>query len=235
MILLITPTGARPRQFELCVQWMRNQIYKGRVFWIIIDDCLPVTTDIISEDFRDNWTIIKKYPSPTWQRGMNTQGRNLQIAVNMIKRIPKSWIEAIFIIEDDDYYKPTYIEEMLKRLGSFDAIGQAHTIYYNVMTKGYKVNNNVKHASLFQTCFTIDALPVFESVLDSKFIDITFFQRMINTNVFEEEEQFAVGIKGLPGRDGIGMGHTTKSLISDNNCLYLQKLLGEDHKFYLNE
>lgn len=43
MIVLITPTGARKNQFELCMRWMLRQTYQGNVVWIIVDDPVPVT------------------------------------------------------------------------------------------------------------------------------------------------------------------------------------------------
>lgn len=232
MLCLITPTGGRPKQFELCVQWMRNQTYKGRVIWIVIDDCLPLTTDILTETFRENWIIIKKHPVPTWTVGMNTQSRNLSVGINVIKAFPKSWVEAIFVIEDDDYYKPTYIEETLNRLGSYDVIGQGRTIYYNINQGMFKQHVNMAHSSLFQTCFTIDALPILESCFNNKFIDIEFFKRSINKNVFDGQP-LSVGIKGLPGRAGIGMGHRMRSGTLDPTYSMLKELLGDDYKYYV--
>lgn len=232
MIALITPTGGRPKQFELCMKWMRNQTYKGRVFWIVIDDCVPVTTDDLKEDFKDDWIIIKKYPTPTWENGMNTQSRNLQVAVDIIKAFPRSWFKAIFIIEDDDYYKPTYIETMLNHLDTYDVIGQGYTIYYNVVQKIFKQHINMRHSSLFQTCFTINSLPIFEKCFGKKFIDIEFFNRSINKYIFDGEP-LSIGIKGLPGREGIGMGHRMNIQSNDVDNSKLKDLIGEDYKYYI--
>ena len=78
MIALITPTGSRADQFKLCTMFMERQTYKGEVTWIIVDDAYPSTTDRVDKGFKDNWTIIKVYPTPIWQ-GQNTQSRNMQI------------------------------------------------------------------------------------------------------------------------------------------------------------
>lgn len=232
MIILITPTGGRPKQFELCMRWMKNQTYSGRVFWIVIDDCIPTTTDSLTDTFRDNWTIIKKYPVPSWSLGMNTQGRNLAVAINVIRHFPRSWVDAIFVIEDDDYYKPTYIEETLNRLGSYDLVGQGNTIYYDVNRLVYKNNFNKNHASLFQTCFTVNALDILETCLTNRFIDIEFFRRSINKFVFDGEP-LSVGIKGLPGRAGIGIGHRMNNVTLDSDLRTLKELLGDDYKYYV--
>ena len=47
MIALITPTGARERQIQLCAQWMKQQTYTGDVTWIIVDEAIPVTDNFI--------------------------------------------------------------------------------------------------------------------------------------------------------------------------------------------
>jgi hypothetical protein len=235
MIVLITPTGGRPKQFELCMRWMKNQTYSGRVFWIVIDDCDPITTNALDDDFREDWVIIKKYPFPVWSEGKNTQARNLQIGIDAVKNLPKSFVEAVFIIEDDDYYAPTYLEKMLQRMkeGKFDVIGQGLTFYYDVVRKVYKQNLNKIHSSLFQTCFTYDAIPIFEACFSNKFIDMMFFRKMINKDVFYIKEYLSVGIKGLPGRKGIGIGHKMTRFIADENYMVLKSIIGDDYKYYI--
>lgn len=82
---------------------MKEQTYTGTVIWMIVDDGDPVTTDFITDDFREGWTIQKIYPKPVWQKGQNTQGRNLAAGIREIKKLDP---ELIFIVEDDDYYSP---------------------------------------------------------------------------------------------------------------------------------
>jgi hypothetical protein len=229
MIVLITPTGSRPKQFELCMQWMKVQTYKGKVCWIVIDDCFPVTTSKL-DNFKDNWFIVKKYPKPIWKKGDNTQSRNLKVGIDIVKVLPD--VEAIFIIEDDDYYKPEYLQEMINRLKGFSLAGETKTVYYNLVSRSFKVNDNTGHSSLFQTCFTKSILPIFESCLTSSFIDIRLFKKVQNANLFEAGK-LSIGMKGLPGRTGIGNGHRMKNGISDPDGEKLKELLGDDAKYYL--
>jgi len=49
MIALITPTGARPKQIRLCAEWMKRQTYNGSVLWIVVDDAIPITVDLIQK------------------------------------------------------------------------------------------------------------------------------------------------------------------------------------------
>jgi hypothetical protein len=232
MIVLITPTGGRPKQFKLCMEWMKNQTYTGKVLWIVVDDCEPMTTDSLLDNFRENWSIVKKYPKPVWRNGDNTQSRNLRVAINTLEFVPKEWIEAIFIIEDDDYYKPDYLEKMLFNLKGFEAIGQTKTIYYNLFYHTVTRNKNDRHSSLFQIAFTPIVLPIFEECLNHKFIDISFCKKLHNMNLFDGIP-LSIGMKGLPGRAGIGVGHKMRGVSSDINNEILKKLIGDDFKFYL--
>ena len=232
MIVLITPTGGRPRQFNLCCNWMRNQTYTGKVLWIVVDDCRPCITGNI-ESFPDNWTIVKKYPLPIWHTGNNTQSRNLKIGINIVKSLPKEQVEAIFIIEDDDYYSPAYLEKMMVKLKGYTVAGEIYTMYYHIGERKYHGDANKIHTSLFQTAFTVDAIPAFEMSYGKKYIDIEFFTHVKNANLFPRED-LAIGIKGMPGRGGIGGGHRRNSYRGspDNDFSRLKDFIGDDYKYY---
>jgi len=233
MIYLITPTGARPNQIRHCAEWMKNQTYKGQVTWIIIDDCLPLTTEFINLGFKENWNIIKVFPKPAWQPGMNTQARNIAAG---LARLPACMTnkDIIFIIEDDDYYKPIYLERMIERMGDYKVIGETNTIYYNVTTRHFADNQNKKHASLFQIAFRPDMISTFTSCFKAKFIDCTFFSIVDKSTVnLFHDGTLAIGIKGLSGRDGIGAGHSPAFMgSSDFNFVVLQSLIGSDAEKY---
>ena len=230
MIALITPTGARKGQFELCKQWMKHQTYTGEVVWIVVDDGVPITID--NGVFRKDWTIVKIYPRPEWN-GNNTQARNIKVGVDWIKsNYREHTIEAIFIIEDDDYYKPIYLERMMSRLGNYSLLGETNTIYYNVQWRRYVTNPNLHHASLFQTAFTWDAIPLMKASYSDKFIDAKLWHLCRNKFLFFENF-LSLGIKGMPGRGGIGAGHTlAMTMANDLGMNFLRKHIGNDAKFY---
>lgn len=215
MIALITPTGARPSQINMCRYFMQHQTYTGAVVWIILDDCLPLTTNEITADFRANWTIIKLYPHPPWRQGTNTQARNIAEGINclMINYLETD-IEAIFIIEDDDYYRPVYLERMMARLQNYKVLGEMNTVYYNVMYRTYFINRNTSHSSLFQVALRPEMIPLFKSCYLERFIDFKFYEKLHAQEYvrrgevgFFNENNLAIGIKGIAGRDGIGAGH----------------------------
>jgi hypothetical protein len=233
MIALITATGGRSIQFNLCSIFMKRQNYTGEVAWIIVDDCLPITTNFVQTDFRENWTILKTYPVPSWSPGQNTQARNLSVGLNLLlKTFKLEEIEAIFIIEDDDYYKNIYLESMISRLNGFIAAGEIQTLYYNVAYRQFCGNTNVGHSSLFQTALKIEAIPILEQAFTDKFIDMKFWTLIQNKNLFKDGN-LSIGIKGLPGRFGIGIGHRKfAGWPYDTQLQTLTEWIGADAQLY---
>ena len=233
MIVLITPTGARQAQFDLCSRWMNQQTYNGNILWIIVDDCNPKTTDKITDTFRLNWTIEKVYPVPLWS-GINTQGRNMKAGIDtLINNHNLKDVEAIFIIEDDDYYRPVYLDRMITHFDNHSLLGEKNTIYYNVVYRRWVTNPNTQHASLFQTAFTVDAIPYLQKCYSQKFMDATLWYTVTNKKLFNDGD-LAIGIKGMPGRGGIGAGHSKAfTMQEDFNLRFLRSKIGEtDAKLY---
>jgi len=238
MVALITPTGGRATQIELCAEFMTNQDYEGKVLWVIVDDVEPVTTDHISSDFRKGWEIKKIYPKPLWEPGQNTQVRNLLCGLEEVKGNPE--VDTVFIIEDDDYYTPYYLRVMVKKMKGFELIGQVCTVYYNPVVRCWMRNGNHHHASLFQTAFQKSVIPTFEEVCKRRtnFVDSHLFRVFAGSfktkvNLFDGRD-LAIGIKGLPGRTGIGMGHRAEiRMAPDPDFAKLKELIGEDYKYYL--
>lgn len=230
MIALLTPTGGRPDQIRLCERWMQKQDYKGEVLWILIDDCEIKTVENIK---RDGWSIKRLYPTPSWQSGQNTQGRNISVGINYIKTLPN--VEAIFIIEDDDYYKPMYLSTMVEKLIGYDIAGELYTVYYNVRLRSWMRNGNIYWSSLFQTAFKPSVIPVLEKLLNQKYIDCHLFPAISSKNMFKGND-LGVGIKGQMGRGGIGAGHKElASYIPDPKGLKLYELIGNDVKYYIHD
>jgi hypothetical protein len=234
-IVLITPTGARPKQIETCAALMKKQTYAGPVIWIIVDDCDPATAVFIDGSFRDGWDIWKIYPNPSWRPGQNTQGRNLKCAIDCLQQhFVRDEIGGIFFIEDDDYYSDTYLERMVPMLDGFDVIGETHTIYYNIAIRKWIMNHNAEWSSLFQTAMTFNAIPAFERLYGEKFIDYMLFKQPdVRVNLFRAGN-ISIGIKGQPGRSGIGAGHGwIRTMVDDPKLDQLRKFIGDDVKFYM--
>ena len=58
--------------------------------------------------------------------------------------------DYILILEDDDYYAPTYIEEMVKLLSQADIVGEVNAKYYNLKIPGFRQMGNTHHAPLLR-------------------------------------------------------------------------------------
>jgi superoxide dismutase len=121
---------------------------------------------------------------------------------------------------------------MMANFGNYSLLGEVNTIYYNVHHRRYITNPNTIHASLFQTAFRYDAIPALYESLSAKFIDCVLWQKVANKHLFYEHS-LSVGIKGLPGRAGIGAGHSrAMNMKADLNLNYLRALIGDDAQHY---
>jgi hypothetical protein len=202
------------------------------VIWIIVDDCIPQTTNFIKEDFKKNWEIIHINPTPSWKKGENTQARNLQAGIEEVKKYK---VSGIFIIEDDDYYSSNYLSVMNIGLRGFDIIGELETLYYHIGIKKGHRNRNRNHSSLFQTAFTEKMIPLFEEVLKTKemYLDTFFFKiakEKENKIQFLTGLDLAIGIKGFSGRAGIGKGHQNTYYRRDT--IIRKEILEKLYKYY---
>jgi hypothetical protein len=246
-ITVITPTGDRPLAFGLCQKWMTNQTRKPDQ-WIIVDDGkAPMDSGAMVE-----WANlrmpgvplgIRREPKPTDPK--HTLDLNLKAALPYITG------DKILIMEDDEYYAPGYIEEMARRLDSFEVVGICQSKYYHLPTGGYQQIGNVGHASLAQTGFRRSFLSVFASLIqngdNSKWPDDKLWRLVnatkgkrdgINSLLFvDKETPLYVGIKGLPGRGGMGAGHNPgmyRGQIDGKDRPQLKKWIPNDYQAYLD-
>ena len=198
-LVLITLTGGRDLAWQLCKKMVAAQTVKPDL-WVIVDDCLPsLPMDI------DFCPIAVIYPDKVWQPGQNSQARNMLAALEHVTQEDK-----VLIIEDDDYYSPGYVEWMAGALENVDLVGEANALYYNVANRTWKDCGNYRHASLCSTGFKGKALEKLINVCrkNNKFIDMVLWnlcRHHIRNCLYMTRH--SVGIKGLPGRPGIGSGH----------------------------
>lgn len=226
MLSLVTATGARPKAWELCQRWMAAQDYAGRVLWVVVDDGpepQPITFS------RPNWHVCLIRPVPLWQPGQNTQARNLARGVSACDpRFP------VVFIEDDDHYAPGWLSKVESEIQRAEVVGEIRARYYNVATRTGRQLNNTQHASLCSTAIRGAALKTFLSVCQpsAKFIDINLWRSHKSKHLFGGN--LVTGIKGLPGRGGIGMGHDPRFAGSkDLNGALLRQWIGFDAEAYL--
>lgn len=226
-ISLITCTGSRPEALKLCEQYIINQTFRGPIEWIIVDDS--------SEKLPANRTIknhitdlkIRYFRGPRkWEEGLNTQRFNMEEAIKHVRS------DYVFFLEDDDLYKPRYIDIMLNLLWYADIAGEAKSKYYHLGIPGFKEMHNYRHASLCQTAIKRSLLPMVKAAVDSGelYFDIHLWNQ-VHANripyILLAESNLVIGIKGMPGRAGIGVGHKNKDYLLDPGLVKLKEWCGE--------
>ena len=204
---------------------MMRQTYSGPVHWIVVDDGpepQPVTFQ------RDGWTLEVVRPQPYWQPGQNTQARNLLAG---LRRVPAD--ARLVAIEDDDRYAPDWLETVDRELDKAELVGEYRARYYNVATMRARQLNNTQHASLCSSAMRGAAIDTFRWACQThaKFIDLELWRKHRSRHLFGGHR--VVGIKGMPGRGGIGMGHARDFAgTHDPDGAILREWVGDDWVLY---
>ena len=226
MLTLLTATGCRPEAWAITEHLMLAQDYAGPVSWVIVDDGempQPITFE------REGWTLEVIRPAPFWKAGQNTQARNLSAGLAVITND-----ERVLIIEDDDHVKPSYLRMMSDMLDKADMVGETFARYYNVKTRSYRQLNNSMHASLRSTGLKGRAIELLrrECKPGVQFIDLNLWRKWRGSKLLARNG-LVTGIKGMPGRDGIGMGHRPSPAWSvDESGAVLASWVGADAGHY---
>lgn len=223
---VITPTGDRPKPFELCKFYISRQTIQPSQ-WIIIDDGkVPFAPpDFAFVDY------IRREPQPT--------DRPHTLPIQMLKALEYVKYDKVFIIEDDDWYAPNYFEKMLplfEHPSRPELVGQGQAVYYHIALKKYYFHNNTNRASWCQTGFRKSLIPQIQKLCREgrdSFLDSRVWRLNIKKNLLLEAKPLCVGIKGLPGRQGTGMGWKRPYLFTpDRHLKTFYKFVGEDIKLY---
>ena len=241
-VSLITPTRERPEAVALCQRWMGRQRYHGSVQWIIVDDSpypsphMPLLKFKLPGGGTIHRTVVRRDPEPN---SVQSFAGNILNGINWL-RAPK-----VLIIEDDDWYDRYYLRQMTDRLDHADLVGEIKARYYHVRTRRYNVGSNLHHASLCRTGLRADFLPRLQHACElarqdnNPWIDLYLWgtrpgvEQDFNTNLFDGAN-LSVGMKGLPGRGGLGSGHARGNYPGeDPDGVMLRHWLGADADAYL--
>jgi hypothetical protein len=200
VITILTATGARPEGLRLLASYINAQTWRGAIRWIIVDDCDPAST---VPAMRDGIEVEIVRPAWRWLQGMNTQAACLSAG---LAEIPAGAL--VVIAEDDDVYLPEHLQVMSDALRGASLVGQRVSFYYNIQTLRYRQIPGRIHASLGATAVRGTALQLLREVCarETTCIDMTLWREYSGARALLEGRT-AVGIKGVPGRAGIGVGH----------------------------
>lgn len=171
-------------------------------------------------------------------RGFKSLCANLIAAVKAVGPLDKE--DVVLVIEDDDYYQPTYIEDAVGRIAQgVQLAGPRWLNYYNVELKAWMRMANVASAPLCGTAIRGDKLSCLAKAAEdclrrsSHHVDGTLWRMPLTRKLHEEPK--LVGMKGLPGNKGIGVGHDPRrNWTRDPQMTQLIAWLGEDAKCYAN-
>jgi hypothetical protein len=226
MITLLTATGARPEAWAFCERWMAAQQFAGPVRWVIVDDG-PTPQSVTLH--RERWNLEVIRPTPLWRPGENTQARNLCAGLEVIT--PE---ERVVVIEDDDYYAPDWLTHVTAALERALLVGETCARYYNIPKRCAHEHTNTTHSSLCSTAMRGRALRLFRDVCAYAplYLDIYLWGAMSSRELFGGHR--VIGMKGLPGRHGIGSGHQrTFTGMPDPDGVILREWIGGDAEIYL--
>lgn len=224
MLTVITPTGERPEAFDLCQRMLRRQTYAGPVHWIVVDDGQKPQKVSLS---RKGWRVTVLRPEPFWSPGQNTQGRNLKAALEVAD------VESIVTVwEDDDWYHQDWLQWIVDHIDQAELIGEANAIYYNVRSRRWRALRNDEHASLRCSAMRGAAIETFADVLTrpNKYYDLRLWARHESKRAIPGG--LTLGMKSMPGRPGIALGHEEHRGNLDPHLKKLRELIGDDADWY---
>ncbi len=200
-VYLITPTGDRPECFKLLTKYVLEQTYQDPIVWVIVDDGkvpLEIPVEVPSHIALD---VVR--PKHSLSKNSNTQAANM---LSGLERVQEGAPALIF--EDDDIYLPGHITNVVAALEAYDLVGERVSRYYNVATKRYRERSEVWRASMCSTGVKGSAFEALYEICATHLscLDVHLWfnykgsKKLLNT-------RNVIGIKGMPGRRGIGTGH----------------------------
>lgn len=225
LVSIITATGGRPEALALCESFVNRQTYPN-IEWIVVDDGQEPSTKSCETATR----VLR--PQPFWHE-KNTLARNLKEGLFCAKG------EYIAFFEDDDWYHPEWIAyavEAIKERGTV-MHGEARAKYYHIPSGRYRQLGNDRHASLCQTVIRKSVkIDLFVNLLnlEGPFFDIQLWKLVPKSySSLDPQSRHVVGMKGLPGRSGIGSGHCPpKEWAIDHDSTVLKGWVGADAGLY---
>jgi hypothetical protein len=227
---VITLTGDRLKVFELCKLFMSRQTCKP-FQWIIVDDGIEKGDEASEFSFAQ---YIRRVRNPAEPKHT--------LLFQMIEALKRVEYDKVIMMEDDDYYFPTYFETMLSLFDKIEPpslielVGQGQAFYYNFRYQRHHVHDNKAHASLCQTAFRKSLIPTIQRLCrynTDPFLDMRIWRQPVKKYLLLGAPPLVIGMKGLPGRTGIGNGHImNKAFTADVHYQHIRKFIGDDVELY---
>lgn len=218
-MLLITATSFRPNAFSLLEKCMAKQSLKWKQ-WVVICD-----NEQYARHYRmtlgQTFLFLNRAKPPSW----HSMNWNLWAAMPFMTKH-----KQFAIIEDDDWYSPTYLEKLSDYLQEGELAGFAPARYYHTGNRAYMTHVNYEWASLGATGFTGAVIPLFQELVEkgNPYIDDSLWQRWEGKKCLKPNNHH-VGFKD--GR-GIGIGHLLTGPV-DTDGAVLRQWIGSDGENYI--
>jgi hypothetical protein len=229
-ITVITPTGDRQLALDRCYYYIARQTIQPNQ-WIIADD-----SKVPHDHHFFELPLIKHIPRDY------PEHKAISFTSNILSMIDHIEYDKIIVFEDDDWYHESYIDIMLRRLEGCVIAGEPKAVYYNIRKRKYRVNGNTDRASFCQTAFKAQLLCKLKKYCkirkNSAFVDQRLWthcrENKLPFKLFQDG-RYCIGIKGMPGRKGIGIGHRPGgSYQSDPKWNKLREFIGhKDTEWYI--
>lgn len=226
MLTIVTPTCDQPTGMRLAELFMQRQTVQPDE-WIVVDDGIKPARLSMGQ------VHVKRVREPGCTPAQS-------LCRNLLAAIPFVRGDNIVFWEHDDYVAPTHLETIVGMLTDQILLaGDDQQRYYNVAHRCWRFFDNVG-ASLCQTGMRRELLPTFEAAaklclkVAQSHVDFTLWQAVPAHQQALRRTDTVVGIKGLPGRPGLGIGHRPSGpkWIPDPDLAKLRALIGEDAAIY---
>ncbi len=221
-VTLITPSSDRQLCINRCEDYIKRQTYRGPLQWIIAEDSKIPYNLTLGQDH------IHLNPK---------DDKVSSFLKNITSILPRIEYDKVLIIEDDDWYSPDYIKLYCTRLERYELVGEGPARYYNIKERLWRICGNEHRASFCQTALKANQLSALYVSIQrhNAFVDSRLWNKKCRKFVFQGDCH-CIGIKGMPGKKGIGMGHrplNRKTFFTpDPDMKQLEKWIGKPDTDY---
>lgn len=227
---LVTPTADQPAGLTLCERFMAAQTLDVRQCqWIVVDDGVEAAALTMGQKHIRRPREADCTPTQSFCR-------------NLLAALPQVKGEWIVFIEHDDYYTPAHLEMLagLAEKKGAQIVGDGMQRYYNVHQRCYRVFENYG-ACLCQTAISVSLMPMITKTIEdllkrNKYgVDAQLWRNVPESKWGVKLAGSALGIKGLPGRAGLGLGHrptTDGKWTADPDLAMLRSWIGDAADIY---
>jgi len=243
-ISIITPGGDRPWSFRRLAEYLSRQTFQGIIQWLVMADCKN------PKPYVDLWNT---FPLDARFRGCYMHMFEYDpgmigpksLARNLLRGLTFATGKYIVICEDDDWYHPDYLQIVYNHLTHHGCAvtGPIWQKYYHLPSLSWKIYKNIGSA-LCSTAFHNSLRGMMQDAArwcqdhNKKGLDRRFWDSLpMEIKDIYDPMNFnpVIGMKGLPGRFGIGVGHQPRAFNSDADASVLKDWVGEkDAEVYLN-